>query len=81
MEITALRKPTHDEIVDIISRIARLKKDRIKLESKLRTDLGLDSLLSLELLVTLEEQYGLVIEQDAASQFQTLQDLIDHVGR
>lgn len=74
-------KPSTDELINIVSRISKTDPKKIKATSRLRTDLGLDSLLSLELLVTLEEQYNLVIEQDVAAQFQTVQDIIDHLQR
>ena len=74
-----MSKPNEQDVVKIISMITKKPANVIKPESDLRADLGMDSLAALDLLVTLEEQYQLVIPQEAAANFKTLQNVLDHV--
>ena len=49
--------------------------------SKLREDLGMDSLCSLELLSTVSEEFKLDLEMEAAMGITTLQDAFDFIER
>ena len=63
------------EIIDIIAEEAALDKNEIELDSNLY-DLGIDSLSSLEILVALEERYGIRISQKRLRKINNIRDII-----
>ena len=76
-----MAKPSHDDILQIISLITRKPVASIRPESALRGDLAMDSLAALDLLVTIEEKYGLVIDQEKAGAFVTLKDVLAYIDQ
>jgi acyl carrier protein len=72
-------KPTPTEVYKIISVISRKPVETIKPESMLREELGLDSLASLDLLVTLEEKYQIVVAHEEAVQFRSVNDVVSYL--
>ena len=48
-------------------------------ESKVIDDLGADSLDTVELVMALEEKFGIEIPDDAAETIQTVKDAIDYI--
>jgi acyl carrier protein len=53
----------------------------ITLESLLKEDLNFDSLDSMELIISLEEEFDILILDEEAEYFITVQDLIDIVTK
>lgn len=51
----------------------------VNLGSSFSDDLGADSLDTVELVMTLEEEYGIEISDDDASKMLTVQDVVDYV--
>ena len=47
--------------------------------SRIKEDLGADSLDVLQLLMTIEEEHGIVIPDEALASFQTVQDIVDYL--
>ena len=74
-----MSKPTQADVIKIVSVITKKPVTSITPQSDLRADLGMDSLAALDLLVTLEEEYNMVIPQEAAAEFKTLQNVLDHI--
>jgi len=54
-------------------------RDTIKPESKFAEDLGADSLDVVELVMALEEEFGLEIPDEAAEQIATVQAAVDYI--
>lgn len=52
-------------------------EEEIKLESKLREDLNIDSLLAVQLSVLLENQYNIDIAEEELTKLVTIKDVID----
>ncbi|MEK7358334.1 MAG: acyl carrier protein [Bdellovibrionota bacterium] len=76
-----MKKPTRDDLIQLITVIARVPKDGVKMESDLRTDLAMDSLAALDLFVSIEEQFGLVVKQDEAARLKTVGDIVAYVEK
>lgn len=74
-----MSKPTKQDLIKIISLIIKKPESEIKMDANLRADLGMDSLAALDLLVSIEEQFGIVIAQEKASDFKTLQDVSNYL--
>ncbi len=51
----------------------------VKPMSKLTTDLGLDSLGVVELLIDVEKQFNVVIPEETVNSIQTVKDIVDFV--
>lgn len=52
-------------------------EELIKEESKLKEDLGIDSLASMQLILELENEYNIRVENDEVMNIETVQDVID----
>lgn len=74
-----MTKPSVEDIQKIVSLIAKKPVEQIRPESELRAHLGMDSLAALDMLVTIEEKYGIVIAQEKAASFVTLGDVLKHL--
>ena len=53
--------------------------DRITMDSRLNEDLGIDSLDAVEIIMAIEEEYGIEIPDEDAEKFQKVSDLVDFV--
>ncbi len=63
------------EILDTIAEEGEIDKSEITLDSNLY-DLGIDSLSSLEILVALEEKYGITIKQNRLRNVNSVREII-----
>ncbi|MCG9129268.1 AMP-binding protein [Candidatus Poribacteria bacterium] len=68
-----------EEILLPIARLARLSPNKIRLNNRLDTDLGLDSLTRLDLLFLLESRLGETIPDAMIGNLQTVGDVVDLV--
>ena len=72
------RKPTKDEVIQLIAVITRLPKEKITPQANLRADLMMDSLAALDLFVSIEEQYGLVVKQEEVARLATVGEVLSY---
>ena len=66
-------------IKDIIIEQLGVTADQVTPEAKFIEDLGADSLDTVELVMALEEEFGLEIPDDEAEKLQSVGDVIKHV--
>ena len=57
------------------------RRDDVEPEGHLYDDLGIDSLDLVEVVMALEEEFEIVIEEDDAEKWRTVQDIIDYLVR
>lgn len=67
---------TLEKVKDMLSSQLNISKDKITLESKIVDDLGADSLDVVELLMTLEEECGIVVNDEDAVKIVTVNDIV-----
>lgn len=67
-----------EKVKDLLIKQLRLKTVDIRPESKIKDDLGADSLDVLQMLITLEEDYGIVIPDEKLAEFVTVSDIVDY---
>lgn len=67
------------EIIDIISDHLNYDKNKITMKADIVNDLGADSLDCVEVIMALEEKYGISITDEDAADVRTVQQLIDIV--
>lgn len=65
----------------VLSALTSLGHPNAKPESNLRTDLNLDSLDVVELGMTLEHDFSIIIPDKELAEFKTVQDSIDCVSK
>ena len=68
------------EVVGELGRLSRVPPDRIRADSALDTDLGLDSMTRVELLLLLEAKLNKQVPDDLAARVRTVGDVIDVVN-
>ena len=65
-----------DKIIEMIAKKLNKKIEQVTLQSRLVEDLGADSLDIVELLMTLEDEYGITIPDQDAMNLSTIGDIV-----
>ena len=68
-----------DEVKQIIIEQLGVDEEEVKPEAKFVEDLGADSLDTVELVMAMEEKFGIDIPDSDAEKITTVQDAIDYV--
>ena len=66
-------------ILNTITSQLGVSPDSIMLTDSIKDDLGADSLDTVELIVSIEEEFGLTIDDDDCENWVTVNDVIDHI--
>ena len=67
-------------IADILGAVAQIDRAEVT-PDKTFTDLGLDSLATLEVIVAFDDRFGMLIPDDDWPQFRTIGDAIRYIER
>ncbi len=70
---------TFDTIRDIIVEQLSVDASMVTEDTNLMKDLEADSLDAVEIIMAIEEQFGIEIPDDEAEKFQTVEDLVEYV--
>lgn len=70
---------TYDKVVGVIVDQLGVKKEEVKTSAKFVEDLGADSLDTVELVMTLEEEFGIEIPDDDAEKAKTVGDVVNYI--
>jgi len=68
-----------EKVKEIIAQQLGLKKEEIKLESSFVEDLGADSLDTVEVVMALEEEFGIDIPDEEAEKITTVGEAIKYI--
>ena len=68
-----------EKIRDIIAEQLDVDASEISMETNLTKDLEADSLDAVEIIMAIEEEYGLEIPDDQAEHFQEVKNLVEYV--
>lgn len=68
-----------DQVKVIIGDLLSIDTDEIKLECSIVDDLGIDRLAIVELILTIEEKFGITIPDEEAEKMKTVKDIIDYI--
>jgi acyl carrier protein len=70
-----------ERVIEIVAEQLGVNKDQITPETSFVQDLGADSLDTVELVMELEEEFGINIPDDAAEKIQTVGQAIEHIEK
>ena len=65
-----------DQVKEILARQLRVSPDKVTLDAQIKKDLGADSVDILQLLMRLEDDYGIVIPDQELAKFETVGDVV-----
>ena len=68
-----------EKIKELLAEELNIDVEDITLESDIKKDLGADSLDILELLMGIEDEYGITIPDEELAGFNTIQDVVDYL--
>ena len=70
---------TFDKVKEVILDKLGVEEDKIVTEASFVDDLGADSLDTVELIMQLEEEFGLEIPDESAEKMTTVQSAVDYI--
>jgi acyl carrier protein len=70
---------TTKKVIEIISKQLEIEADKIKPEASFTDDLKADSLAVVELVLALEEEFGIEIPDEDTEKIRTVQDAITYI--
>ena len=68
-----------EQIVDIISKQLKTEADEIAQDTNIMDDLGADSLDVVELLMSIEETFGVSVPDEDVAGLKTVKDIVDYI--
>jgi len=66
----------YEEVKTILARQLRIAPERVTLDAQIKKDLGADSVDILQLLMRLEDDYGITIPDQELAKFETVNDVV-----
>lgn len=66
-----------EKVKELVAEQLGIEKDTITVESNIIEDLGADSLDTIEMLMTLEDEYGISIPDDKIGQIKTIGQIVE----
>jgi acyl carrier protein len=64
------------EIKTLVSKVIKIPEDKIDPKASLFTDLGVDSLLGVEIFAALDKKYGITVPEEKLRSINTLNDVV-----
>ena len=68
-----------EKVRKLIALQLKVSEDKITMESKIKDDLGADSVDILQLLMTLEDEHGIEIPDEKLVKFNTVGDIVEYL--
>jgi len=68
-----------EEVQRLLARQLRLDPAQVQMESQIKKDLGADSLDILQLLIRIEDDYGVTIPDEELATFNTVADVVAYL--
>ena len=68
-----------ERVIDIVAEQLGVDKEKVTPETSFVNDLGADSLVTVELVMELEEEFDITIPDDAAEKIQTVGQAVQYI--
>lgn len=65
-----------EQVKEVVVEAVNVDESQIKLDSKLKEDLGIDSLAAVELVLELESTFDITVEDEELMALKTIQDIV-----
>jgi len=72
---------TIDKVTELLANQLNVGKEKIKPESRLVEDLGADSLDMIEMLMALEDNFGITVPDEKAAELRTVGDIVKFIDQ
>lgn len=69
-----------EQVKEILARQLRVSPDKVTMDAQIKRDLGADSVDILQLLMRLEDDYGIVIPDQELAKFETVGDVVNFLN-
>ena len=70
-----------EEVRTILARQLRVAPEKVTMDAQIKKDLGADSVDILQLLMRLEDDYGIVIPDESLAKFETVGDVVNFLDK
>lgn len=70
-----------EKVQAIIAEELGIDKEKITMDSRLAEDLGADSLDAVELIMTLEDEFGIEVDDEAATKIKKVSDIVEFLEK
>jgi len=70
---------TEERVMNVIKKFGSIDADKVTKEAHFTNDLGLDSLDTVELLMTIEDEFDIEIPDAKAEQIATVKDTVEYI--
>lgn len=70
---------TLERVKKIVVEQLNVEEDEVTLEASIKEDLGADSLDVVDLIMQLEDEFGLSIEEEEAEKINTVGDIVNYI--
>ena len=70
-----------ERVIDVTARVLEMEPDQIKLEHVFTTDLGAESVQSVELVAMFEEEFGIEMDEDEALSVTNVADAVAYITK
>ena len=70
-----------EKVKELLASQLNISQDKITLDSKVVEDLGADSLDMIEMLMTMEEEFGISIPDEDAVKLSTVKDIVNYIEK
>lgn len=70
-----------EKVKEIIVKELKVEEAKVTPEARLKDDLGADSIDAVEVIMSLEDEFGMSIDDDAAQNIKTVQDLVNYIEK
>lgn len=70
---------TIDKVKEMLANQLNIEVDKIKPTSRIVEDLGADSLDNIEMLMALEDEFGITVPDEKADELKTVEDIANYI--
>ncbi len=70
-----------EKVQAIIAKELGIEKDQVKFDSRLAEDLGADSLDAVELIMAIEDEFGIEVDDEAATKIKKVSDIVEFLEK
>ncbi len=75
------REKIEEKVIEIVCKQLAAEKSKVKPETYFVNDLGADSLDTVELVMEVEETFGISVPDEDATKIQTVKDIVDYIEK